>query len=72
MTKELLEVTGERLMSCSGCERTVTFSLSALPGVKILKVDYKTQQIGLMLNGETSLEDVMLELSSIGYVVMHL
>ena len=67
MTKEILEVRGERLMSCSGCERTVTFSLSPLPGVKVLDVDHRTQRIDLMLSGETSLDAIQSELSSIGY-----
>ena len=54
-------------MSYSGCERTVALSLSPLPGVKVLDVDHRTQRIDLMLNGETSLDDVMAELNSIGY-----
>ena len=68
--KITLQVVGEQTMHCSGCERTVTFTLSNLPGVKVIKADHKTQLIELMMTrGETDLEKVKSELDWIGYQV---
>lgn len=57
-------------MHCGGCERTVTFTLSQLPGVNVIKADHKTQLIELVLTGEeTDLDKVKAELDWIGYEV---
>ena len=65
-----LQVVGSQTMHCAGCERTVTFTLSQLPGVKVIKADHKTQIIELVLTGdETDLEKVKAELDWIGYEV---
>lgn len=69
MNKAILKVIGTQRMHCSGCERTVGFALSALPGVTVIKADHTTQLIQLMLNGETDLEEVRSELDQIGYEV---
>ncbi|MFQ5436684.1 MAG: heavy-metal-associated domain-containing protein [Anaerolineae bacterium] len=68
--KETLKVVGSQTMRCAGCERTVTFTLSQLHGVKVIKADHKTQVIEIVLTGdETDLDKVKAELDWIGYEV---
>ncbi len=67
MKKTTLEVTGPQKMHCSGCERTVSFALAALPGVSVIKADHTTQLIDVMLGGETTAKEVQAELDQIGY-----
>ena len=68
--KTTLKVTGSQTMHCGGCERTVTFTLSQLPGVEVIKADHKTQLIEIDLSeGETNLDKVKTELDWIGYEV---
>ena len=68
--KTALQVVGSQTMHCAGCERTVTFTLSQLPGVKVIKADHKTQVIEILLTGdETDLDKVKAELDWIGYEV---
>jgi copper chaperone CopZ len=63
-----LEVVGEQTLHCGGCERTVEFTLSQLPGVRVIDVDHTTQLIEIALTGdETDLEKVQSELEWIGY-----
>ena len=71
MTKNLtLKIVGPQTMHCSGCEGTVAYALSQLPGVQVIGADHKTQIIQLNLNGdETDLEKIKSELSWIGYEV---
>ena len=65
-----LNVVGEQTMHCTGCERTVIFTLSRLPGVQAVQADHKTQVIEISLElGETDLEKVIAELDWIGYQV---
>jgi copper chaperone CopZ len=66
-----LKVVGEHIMHCAGCERSVTFAISQLPGVDEVRADWKTQaiQINLSLDGELDLEKIKAELDWIGYVV---
>ncbi len=65
-----LRVVGEQTMHCSGCERTVQFTLSRLPGVRQVRADHKTQRIELLLESEgTDLEKLKAELDWIGYQV---
>ncbi len=69
-TKTTLKVVGSQTMHCGGCERTVTFTLSQLSGVKVIKADHKTQLIELMLTDEeTNLDKIKSELDWIGYEV---
>ena len=69
-TKTTLKITGPQTMHCGGCERTVTFTLSQLPGVNVIRADHKTQLIELVLTGEeTDLDKVKAELDWIGYEV---
>ncbi len=69
-TKTTLKVIGPQTMRCGGCERTVAFTLSQLPGVNVVKADHKTQLIELVLTGkETDLDKVKAELDWIGYAV---
>lgn len=57
-------------MHCAGCERTVRFTLSHLPGVRAVKADRRTQTIEIdLVSGETDLEKVKAELDWIGYQV---
>jgi len=71
MTSEMnLKVVGSQTMHCAGCERTVSFTLSNLPGVEVIKADHKTQVIKIALTGdETDLKKVKTELDWIGYEV---
>ncbi len=66
-----LEVVGEQTLHCGGCERTVEFTLSQLPGVRVIDVDHTTQLIEITLTGDqTDLEKVQAELEWIGYRVV--
>lgn len=71
MNKTLvLKVVGEHTMHCVGCERSVIFALSQLPGVEQVKADWKKQIIQVDLYSETSnLEELKAELDWIGYEV---
>ncbi len=66
-----LKVIGDHTMHCAGCERSITFSLSQLPGVEEVKADWKTQAIQIDLSsGEVDLEKIIAELDWIGYEVV--
>jgi copper chaperone CopZ len=66
-----LEVVGQQTLHCGGCERTVEFTLSQLPGVRVINVDHTTQLIEIALTGdETELEKIKAELEWIGYEVV--
>ena len=53
MSKTLnLNVVGDHTMHCAGCERTVTFTLSQLPGVEQVKADWKNQDIQVELSSD--------------------
>ena len=68
--KILLKVVGERTIHCSGCERTVKYTLSRIPGVDQIKADYKTQMIEFELSPDlTDLDKVKADLEWIGYQV---
>lgn len=65
-----LRVIGENTIHCAGCERTVEFTLSRMPGVEKVKADHKTQDIEFELTSvETDLEKVKDGLEWIGYQV---
>ena len=66
-----LKVIGDHTMHCAGCERSITFSLSQLPGVEEVKADWKTQAIQIDLSSdEIDLEKIKAELDWIGYEVV--
>ncbi len=68
--KITLKVVGQNTMHCAGCERTVKFTLSQLPGVKEVHADHKTQQIEISLSSdETNAAKITAELDWIGYEV---
>ena len=71
MSKTLnLRIVGEHTMHCAGCERSVTFTLSRLPGVEEVKADWKNQDIQVNLSAdEVDLEKIKSELDWIGYEV---
>lgn len=71
MSRKLtLKVVGSHTMHCAGCERSVIFTLSQLPGVEVAQANHKTQLIELKLTGEeTDLGKVIAELDWIGYEV---
>ena len=71
MSKTLnLKVVGEHTMHCAGCEHSVTFTLSQLPGVEEVKADWNTQEILVDLSSdEVDLEKIIAELEWIGYEV---
>ncbi len=63
-----LEIVGEQTLHCGGCERTVEFTLSQLPGVRVIDVDHTTQLIKIALTGdETDFEKAQSELEWIGH-----
>jgi copper chaperone CopZ len=63
-----LKVIGQQTIHCNGCERNVEFTLSHLPGVRVVKADHNTQEIEIALTGEeTDLEKIKAELEWIGY-----
>ena len=65
-----LKVVGEHTMHCAGCERSITFALSQVPGVKEVKADWKTQAIQVDLSSdEVDLEKIKAELDWIGYEI---
>ena len=65
-----LKVIGDHTMHCAGCERSITFSLSQLPGVEEVKADWKTQAIQIDFSSdEVDLEKIKAELDWIGYEV---
>ncbi len=65
-----LKVIGDHAMHCAGCESSIIFSLSQLPGVEEVKADWKTQTIQINLStDEINLEKIKTELDWIGYEV---
>ncbi len=65
-----LKVIGDHTMHCAGCERSITFSLSQLPGVEEVKADWKTQAIQIDFSSDkVDLEKIKAELDWIGYEV---
>jgi len=65
-----LKVVGEHTMHCAGCEHSVTYALSQLPGVEEVKADWKNQDIQVDLSSdEVDLEKIKAELDWIGYEV---
>ena len=65
-----LQIIGGQKMHCAGCERTVSFTLSQLPGIEDVSADYKTQLIDLEIDtAKIGLEKITAELDWIGYEV---
>ena len=65
-----LRVVGDNTIHCAGCEGTVEFTLSRMPGVEKVEADHKTQNIEFVLMpGETDLEKIKDCLEWIGYEV---
>lgn len=65
-----LTVVGDNTIHCAGCERTVEFTLSQMPGVGNVKADHTTQDIEFSLEpSETDLGKVKSGLEWIGYTV---
>ena len=71
MTRKFdLKVISQRTIHCAGCERTIQFTLSQLPGVQEVKADHRGQTIEVSLaSDETDLEKVKAELDLLGYEV---
>ena len=65
-----LKVVGDRSIHCSGCESTVKFMLSRIPGLQEVEADHQTQLIQFEFDPELAdLEKVKAELEWIGYEV---
>lgn len=65
-----LKVMGERKMNCSGCESSVKFALTQLPGIQEVEVNHQTQLIKLIFDPQVlDLEQMRQELDWIGYQV---
>ena len=62
-----LEVVGDNIIHCAGCENTIQFSLSRLPGVRTVDADRKTQLIEIDLDpDQTNKAEVLAALADIG------
>ena len=62
-----LEVVGDYTIHCAGCENTIKFSLSRLPGVRTVDADRKTQLIEIDLDLEqTNKAEIFAALTDIG------
>ncbi len=62
-----LEVVGDNIIHCGGCENTIQFSLSRLPGVRTVDADRNTQFIEIDLDpDQTSTAAVIAALADIG------
>lgn len=65
--KETIKVTN---MSCYGCEETIKTELTKLEGIKIVKPNYKKNEVTLTYDEQIiSMKDIEKELSKIGYGV---
>ncbi len=65
-----VRLVGEQHMHCTGCEGTIEFSLSQLPGVLRIKANHSDQTIQITHDpDEIDLEGVKIELGWIGYKV---
>lgn len=62
-----LEVVGDYTIHCGGCENTIQFSLSRLPGVQRVDADRSTQLIEIDLDlDQTSKAEIFAALTDIG------
>jgi len=62
-----LEVVGDYTIHCAGCENTIQFSLSRLPGVQKVDADRNTQLIEIDLDfDQTSKAEIFAALTDIG------
>lgn len=62
-----LEVVGDNIIHCAGCENTIKFSLSRLPGVQRVAADRKTQLIEIDLDlDQTNKAEPFAALTDIG------
>ena len=62
-----LEVVGDYTIHCGGCENTIQFSLSRLPGVQRVDADRKTQLIEIDLDpDQTNKAEILAALADIG------
>ena len=62
-----LEVVGDNIIHCAGCENTIKFSLSRLPGVRTVDADRKTQLIEIDLDlDQTNKAEIFAALADIG------
>lgn len=71
MSKTLnLKIVGDHTMHCAGCEHSVTFALSQMPGVEYAKADWNTQEIHIDFSDTApKIEEIKTELDWIGYKV---
>ncbi len=62
-----LEVVGDNSIHCAGCENTIQFSLSRLPGVRTVDADRNTQLIEIDLDfDQTNKAEIFAALADIG------
>lgn len=69
MSNEIkLQIVGENRMSCSGCERGVINTLSAVEGVETVKASHESQVIVIQLNDDAPSADIFKqELATLDY-----
>jgi copper chaperone CopZ len=69
-TRKTFQVTGQNKMNCGGCESSVKFALSNLPGVQAVEASHKTQRIELTCEPDVAdLTQIRQELDWLGYQV---
>jgi len=62
-----LKVVGDNTIHCAGCENTIQFSLSRLPGVRTVDADRNTQLIKIDLDpDQTNKTEILAALADIG------
>lgn len=74
MKTKTFQVVGDHTMHCGGCEGSVNFVLSVLPGVREVRASHKTQRIDVAYDETQPLDpaQVQAELDNLGYRVEEL
>jgi copper chaperone CopZ len=68
-TKRTWTVEGENTLHCAGCNKTIEFALSRLPGVQRAKADYRSQRIEVDTSDDADVGVIVAELNELGYSV---
>ena len=64
----ILKITGDRIMTCGGCENGVKMALSQVPGVEAVVPDRTTQMVTVNLKPEGAEISALLgSMANLGY-----
>ncbi|MBW8012183.1 MAG: heavy-metal-associated domain-containing protein [Chloroflexi bacterium] len=70
LNKLTLSIVGDHTMNCAGCENSVNFTLSMMPGIESVSSDWKTQIIKVDMDAEkVTPEKIVDEMANIDYQV---